>query len=49
MPWELSTTTTLGEMDDLLIAGLADMVLTRVVAESNPCIVSSSLSTTGFK
>jgi hypothetical protein len=45
----LSTTTTPGEMDDLSIAGLAGIVLTRAAAASNSYIVSSSLSTTGSK
>jgi hypothetical protein len=49
MPWELSTTTTPGEMDDLSIAGLAGMVLTRATAENNLYTVSSSLSTIGSK
>jgi hypothetical protein len=49
MPWELLTTTTPGEMDDLSIAGLVGMVLTRATAESNPYTVSSSLSTIGSK
>jgi hypothetical protein len=33
-------------MDDLSIAGLAGMVLTRAAAENNPCTVFSWLSTT---
>jgi hypothetical protein len=30
-----------GYNDDLLIAGLAGMVLTRAAAENNPCTMSS--------
>jgi hypothetical protein len=49
MPWELSTTTTPGEMDDLSIAGLAGMVLTRAAVASNSYTVSFSQSTIGSK
>jgi hypothetical protein len=41
IPWELSTTTTPGVMDDLSIVGLASMVFIRAAAENNPYTVSS--------
>jgi hypothetical protein len=41
IPWEVSTTTTPGVMDDLSIAGLVGMVLTRAAAKNNPYTVFS--------